>query len=308
MNSLHQSTVQPIPSAPSVQAPDDLGQFRLNRKQQALRDALHLLNRVSPDTAAHLATFLFLRPRRKSVNYLENLPEGATRIEIFHNLKKLTAYSWGTGEKTILLVHGWESHLGRMLPLVMPLVEAGFRVVALDSPGHGQSPQLLTNMYDVGEAVLSAMEQLGSVYAIVANSFGAAATMTMLTRHQEVQPEKVILVSPMGHSDQHIDIFSRLVGIDGKLREKARRVLQSKLPLPLEQFDVAEAAVSVRSAGMIIHDQHDLVIPLLSSWHIADKWGGAEGDVEFVTTAQLGHKNVLHMHVVHQAIVVFLQS
>ncbi|MEZ4667286.1 MAG: alpha/beta hydrolase [Anaerolineae bacterium] len=140
MNSLHQSTFQPILGVPSVQAPDDLGQFRLNRKQQGLRAALHLLNRVAPDTAANVATFLFLRPRRRLVNYIENLPEGATRIEIFHSLKKLTAYSWGAGEKTILLIHGWESHLGRMLPLVTPLVEAGFRVVALDASGHGQTP------------------------------------------------------------------------------------------------------------------------------------------------------------------------
>jgi pimeloyl-ACP methyl ester carboxylesterase len=305
---LRESSIQPIASSIAPEVPDSLGQFRLNRKQQALRDALHLLNRVSPAAAAHLAIFLFLRPRRKSVNYLEQLPEGAARIEIVHNLKKLVGYSWGTGDKTILLIHGWESHLGRMLPLVMPLVEAGFRVVALDSPGHGQSPQLLTNMYDVGEAVLSTIEQLGSVYAIVANSFGAAATMTMLTRHQEMQPEKVVLVSPMGHINQHIDIFNRIVGIDVRLGENMRRVLQSKLPLPLEKFDVAEAAANVRSAGMIIHDQHDLVIPLQSSRRIADTWGGADANVGFLTTAQLGHKNVLRKHVVHQAIVAFLQS
>ncbi|MEZ4667285.1 MAG: hypothetical protein R3E39_05105 [Anaerolineae bacterium] len=155
---------------------------------------------------------------------------------------------------------------------------------------------------------MSALEQLGSVYAIVASSFGAATIMTMLTRYHDMQPEKVVLLSPMGHINQQIDIFYRLMGIDGQFRKNVRRVLQSKLPLPLEQFDVAEAAVSVRSAGMIVHDQHDRVIPLQLSWHIAEKWGGAEGNVKFVTTTQLGHKNALRNHVVRQAVAAFLQS
>ncbi len=304
MHIQYPATIHRVSALTAIGVPESIGQFRLNRKQRLLRSALHLLNQVSPAAAAEYAAFLFLRPRRKSVTYIDRLPEGSNKIEIFHNLKKLTAYSWGSGDRTVLLIHGWESHLGRMTPLVMPLVQAGFRVVALNSPGHGQSPQLLTNIYDVGEALRSAVEQLGSVYAIVANSFGAAAAMTMLARNVDIQPEKVVLISPMGHIQQHIDLFNLLVGIDGKLRDNMRRVLQGKLPLPLECFDVAEAASRVKSAGLIIHDQHDPVIPLHSSQRIADQWG----DVDFLTTSFCEHKGVLSNPSVHETVAAFLRS
>lgn len=286
------------------EAPDDLADFRLSPPQRALRQTLHALDAVSPQSATRLATLLFMRPRRKRVTYVSRLPEGAQRIAIYHGISKLTAYSWGAGDKTILLVHGWESHIGRMLPLVMPLVSAGFRVVALDSPGHGQSPGMLTTMYDVGEAVYNAGVQLGPVHAIVANSFGAAATMTMLAREVDIQPARLVLVSPMTHFEQHMDIYQRLLGIEGRLEANMRSVLQRRLPLSIERFDVAEAVTRVSSLALIIHDIHDPVIPVQAARHVADKWANAA----LIETSHLGHKKLIANANVQRAIVDFISG
>jgi len=60
----------------------------------------------------------------------------------------------------VLLVHGWEDHSGAMLSLVEPLRERGYRVVALDAPGHGLSPDIETHLLDTGEAIAALMHQL----------------------------------------------------------------------------------------------------------------------------------------------------
>lgn len=277
-----------IDPEPVHETTDQLVDFQLNRRQKIIRGALHLFYSIAPTRAAKLASFLFRRPRRKPITYTWHLPVGAEDIHVYHNLQKLVGYSWGDGDKTIVMVHGWESHLGRMLPLVRPLVNAGFRVVAFDGPGHGQSPQLLTNMYDFGEAVRCAIEQQ-SPYAVIANSFGAAATTTMLSRQPELQPEKLVLVSPMGHFEHHLAIFNRLVGIDGELEKAMRHQIETKLPRPIAHFDVAQAVKTLNVPGLVIHDLYDPIIPFESSLQVASNW--VQG--EFKETRHLGHKNVI---------------
>lgn len=276
-------------AAPQPSNHDALADFRLNRRQQMIRSALHMLYRISPDRGAQVAAFLFLRPRRKPVTYIDSLPDGATPITAFHNLRKLVGYSWGTGDKTVLLVHGWESHLGNMLPLVQPLVDAGMRVIAFDSPGHGQSPQLTTNMYDVGEAVRAIIEQHEPVHGIVANSFGAAATTMMLMREPQVKLSRLVLVSPIGHFEHHLSVYTRLTGVDGDLETAMRERIESQVSLPIAHFDVAEGVKSLTVPGLVIHDRYDPIIPVTSSQRIAAQWRGAT----YEETCYLGHKDVL---------------
>jgi hypothetical protein len=89
------------------------------------------------------------RPRRNAVTETRRLAEGARQTPALHGSRRLTACSWGGGTRTVPLVDGWASHMGRMLPLVRPLVAAGLRAVTFGAPGHGQSSGLLTGMIEL---------------------------------------------------------------------------------------------------------------------------------------------------------------
>ena len=54
-------------------------------------------------------------------------------------------FAWGAGP-SVLLVHGWEGRGAQLGALVDPLVAAGYRVVALDGPAHGDSPGRLSTL------------------------------------------------------------------------------------------------------------------------------------------------------------------
>ncbi len=45
----------------------------------------------------------------------------------------------GEGETSLVMIHGWASHRGAWEAQVGPLVEAGYRVVTVDLPGHGEA-------------------------------------------------------------------------------------------------------------------------------------------------------------------------
>jgi len=53
--------------------------------------------------------------------------------------------------KTVLLVHGWSANQTDMFYYVPPLVEQGFRVVALDLPAHGEATGLTAGLDQLAE-------------------------------------------------------------------------------------------------------------------------------------------------------------
>src|SRR5690606_892478 len=90
--------------------------------------------------------------------------------------------TWGEGDP-VYLVHGWGGWRGQLGAFVAPLVDAGMRVVAYDTPSHGESaagflgPNRSTavEMIDTLTAVAAVH---GAPAAVVAHSLGATvATM-----------------------------------------------------------------------------------------------------------------------------------
>ncbi|MEQ8674115.1 MAG: alpha/beta fold hydrolase [Aggregatilineales bacterium] len=285
-------------------ASGSLANFVLNRRMIALRSVIHALCRINPRLATELLLFLFLRPRRKPITYTRKLPAGARPITIYHNLCKLKGYEWGDGSKTILLVHGWESHLGHMLPVVKPLLDAGFKVMAFDAPGHGQSPQLYSNMVDFGDAVRDAVEQYAPIHAIIGNSFGGAATALSLKRNKSISVDRLILVSPMQHILQHIDIFDCLMDVPDEVMSRVLWKIAGRIGMPLGQCDVLEAVSDLSMPGLLIHDVEDEVIPVQSSRMIADVWQNSF----YVETTGLGHRGAIRDKCVIDEIIHFLKS
>jgi omega-6 fatty acid desaturase (delta-12 desaturase) len=265
---------------------------------------LRALCKVNPALAIQLATPLFFHPRRKRYSYVGDLPTGYEAIGVYHNLKKLTAYRWGKGDRTILLVHGWEANIGAMITLIRPLLLADYSVIALDGPGHGNSPQQATHMVDFGDAVMQTIAQHGPIYGIVANSYGAAATALMLNREPQIHVDKLFLVSPMNHIQQHIDIFEKLLGFPSYMQTDLLDAIQRRLPLPLEQCDVVAAMKHLTIPTMIVHDEHDFIIPFATSKAIA----AACRNSILKKTQRLGHRRVLRSELVQQWMLEFLQA
>lgn len=303
-NAIPPTIVADAHSIASQEESDNLKDFKLNRRLAFIRSFIHFLCRVQPNLAVRLLVFLFLRPRRRPISYLDQLPDGAEPIRIFHNLLQLKGYQWGRGDKTVLLVHGWESHLGHMLPLVQPLVSSGYKVIAFDGPGHGQSPQLLSNMFEFGDAVRAAIEQHGPIHAVVAKSFGGGATALVLARQPELQIARLILISPMNHIRQHIGIFNQLAGMSEYIFSRFVESVEKRIGVYLEACDVADALTKLTVPTLILHDCEDRVIPISGSRELAR----IAAHVNLVETRNLGHKSIVRSKQISSAMLGFLRE
>jgi pimeloyl-ACP methyl ester carboxylesterase len=89
--------------------------------------------------------------------------------------------------RTVVLIHGASCNLMALtLPLAEPLLAAGFRVIAIDRPGHGWSERPGGRADASPEAV------------IVAHSFAGAVATTLAMDHP-VQVKGLVLLSPVTH-------------------------------------------------------------------------------------------------------------
>lgn len=124
------------PERAAARAPRRLGD---RARLAGTRAAFGMLDRVAPDVGARWAARLWCtmpttggrrRDERPSVGEIDQVPrpDGGT----------LVTEAWGSGDPVYLL-HGWGGWRGQLGAFVDPLVAAGRRVVALDTPSHGES-------------------------------------------------------------------------------------------------------------------------------------------------------------------------
>ena len=257
------------------------------------RAAFRGLSLMAPRAAASLAESLFLKPLRLRAPLREQWwATDAEEITLpWRGQPVLAGWSWGWSGRVVLLVHGWGGRGLQMGAFAAPLVEAGFRVVAFDAPGHGKSPGGQSSLPEFAAAVEEVSAYLGGVEAIVAHSFGAAATtMTLGTStHIEHPPERLVYVAPASDFESIAGRFSDLTGFTPKVVGQMRRRIEKRFDLRWQDVHPQVLAESMSQELLIFHDLEDQEVPLRDSRTLARAWPKAQ----LHQTQGLGHHGIL---------------
>lgn len=115
------------------------------------------------------------------------------------NARSIGMQAWGSGKKSFLLLHGL-SRSKACWRDVAPGLAAHGRVVALDLPGHGESPlaDFSCAMRDFAALVREAIAALAlEDLVIVGHSMGAQVAMTLLLDTPQVA-QRLVLAAPAG--------------------------------------------------------------------------------------------------------------
>ncbi|GAA4371238.1 alpha/beta fold hydrolase [Hymenobacter saemangeumensis] len=259
-----------------------------------LRLQFKVLGRLAPELAFRLQWKLFCTPRRLPVKSWEGPAlAGARRRTVSNSTGPVQVYEWGAADApAVVLVHGWEHRASFWHAWVPPLLAAGYRAVALDGPAHGASAGRMATLTTFGSAVEAVLGTAGEVQAIVAHSFGAAvvAGLPVQLPGNAPLPRLVLLSAPESP------------------REVARRFAQLlQLPVPktvarfarhIHEYTGREADSFAIAAGgptlgaeqiMLLHDEHDAIVPFHESLQIAAAWPQAV----LCPTRSLGHNRIL---------------
>lgn len=263
-----------------------------------MRAAFLTASHLAPGLTSAIAARLFRRTHRKSPRPGErDVLQGATAM----TLAGMKAWSWGEGP-TVLLVHGWNGRATQLGDFVRPLVSRGYRAIAFDAIGHGESPGNLLSLPELGSCVREVADELGDVYGVIAHSLGGAATTLALS--EGLQIERAVFISPPSDPREFLGLFSTALGISDEVRTRVKQRVERRLGIAMEDMRAHIIAPSMKIPLLVIHDQDDKEVPVRVGQNIADAWPGAK----LIVTEGLGHQRILRAENVTSMAVSFVDA
>jgi pimeloyl-ACP methyl ester carboxylesterase len=262
--------------------------------------ALTALDAIAPSLAERLAARLFLTPQRvpspASEAASRQRAERESRLVASHTI---TVRSWGAGP-AILLLHGWEGRGTQLGALAESLAGEGYRVVAPDFPAHGDSPGRRTNLLEFA-AIVEALIVAEEPVAIVAHSFGAAATTVAL--RDAPFDGRLVYLSPPEDFAFFTETFGRMLGISDDLAKRMERTIERQFGIDWSHLRGTALAPQMSAPLLVIHDEDDADVPARFGRDLAAAWP----DSVLMLTRSLGHRRILRDPAVIAATIEFIE-
>jgi pimeloyl-ACP methyl ester carboxylesterase len=254
----------------------------------SLRAGFAAADAISPELAGVGAARLFLSSRRHPVlpRDQEQL-QRARRWQLDTAQGPLAAWTWGPEEgPTIALLHGWEGRAAQFGAFVPPLVAAGYRVAAVDGPGHGESPGRSSSLVAMAEALRALGDHLGPFAGVIAHSAGTVSTIYAVKRG--LVAERLVCVAPGVDLDGYAREFSRLFGLSMAVHASMRRRIERQIGVSWDELDPRQLPADRRVPLLVVHDRNDREAPFAGGLSLAKAWGA-----RLIATEGLGHTRIL---------------
>jgi pimeloyl-ACP methyl ester carboxylesterase len=192
---------------------------------------------------------------------------------------------WHSGDgPAVLLVHGWSSTHADMDAFVDPLLELGFRVVALDLPAHGASAGATATMSEVSAAIADVGARFGRLRGLVAHSFGCPSSATAIAEGG-LRVDRVVLVASPAYYEQLVRATAASAGVDPL--ELIAALAARGVDVPA--LNLPKTAASLAVPALIFHSTDDSIVDIRFGEAVAEAWPGST----FVPLEGLGHSRIL---------------
>jgi len=247
---------------------------------------LNLLAILNPARAARVGFRIFAHPRRQPVTRKHmaffqtaeqsSFEDGGSRIQV---------YRWGSGSRTILFLHGWQSHTYRWKRYIEAFRGAGYTVYALDAPAHGQSEGNMTTVPLYAETIKAFAEHYGKPDSVVAHSMGTFASFYAFYKYPNLAPRTLVTLAAPGEATEFLNYFQKQLSLSDRMREILVAYFKEQFLAPPEFFSAPFFASHLAIPGLLIHDEGDKETSIRHSRNIHEAWKGST----LITTQGLGH-------------------
>ena len=225
--------------------------------------AFGTLGRVFPKLFANIAFRFFRTPQRRAKHKVSSpLLEQAQISDLLMGGYMLKTYEWGSGNKTVLLVHGWESRGTALRHFVPLLLEKGYRVVAFDGPAHGNSSGKRVDIKAFAGAIKALTDKYKNIEGLIAHSFGGIASFYALSNLMpEFNLKKMVLIGVPSKFDYPIQNALRTMNAPPKVRKYFYEIFEQGIGMPLVNVGVKEVSDKVDvDEVLVVHDSQDEIV------------------------------------------------
>jgi pimeloyl-ACP methyl ester carboxylesterase len=194
---------------------------------------------------------------------------------------------------TVLVIHGWRSRTEYMRTLIEGYRDAGYKVVSLDLPGHGQSQGRRLTLVSAVEAARLTGEWFGPFVAVVGHSFGGAvAANAVVGSVKNIPPlaaERLVLIAAPSSLPAIFNDFSRMLSVGPRSQAAMADRVERIAGRPLHEFVGDRQLAQTPVPTLVIHASDDREV---SADH-ARLYAGAGDHVRLYWADGLGHRRIL---------------
>ncbi|TIP85746.1 MAG: alpha/beta hydrolase [Mesorhizobium sp.] len=194
---------------------------------------------------------------------------------------------------TVLVIHGWRSRTEYMRTLIEAYRDAGYKVVSLDLPGHGQSQGRRLTLVSAVEAARLTGEWFGPFVAVVGHSFGGAvAANAVVGSVKDIPPlaaGRLVLIAAPSSLPAIFNDFSRMLSVGPRSQAAMADRVERIAGRPLHEFTGDRQLASTPVPTLVIHASDDREV---SADH-ARLYAGAGDHVRLYWADGLGHRRIL---------------
>lgn len=266
-----------------------------------------IIGHLFPSIAGKTAFKMFTRPlKRARHRKSDEVLERAKISDFLYGGQMLKVYEWGTGDKVILLVHGWESRGTAMRNFVGPFLRRGYKIVTFDGPAHGDSGGKEALLTQFGGAVKAILNRLGKVEGIIAHSFGGAASSYALeSLGNQYNLKYLALVGVPSRMLTGINGIVRAFNVPNVVKRNMIKRLENANQIAINEADILHSSKSMNvNQVLILHDKKDEIVPYAEAERIASNLPNSK----LVYTEGYGHYKILKNPDVVSRIINFFET
>ena len=265
------------------------------------------VGRLFPIFMAKQAYKIFSRPRwRAKHKQADDLILSAKTIDLPFDGHTIKLYEWANADsdKIVLLAHGWESRGTALRMYVTPLLEEGYKIVAFDALGHGDSGGEENNLLINARTISTIYHHYGGIYAAIGHSFGCSSLVyAQQFVDNTIQFERLVFIAVPHRTRKVMEGFFTYVAVPKSVQKAFFKHIESMTKQPIDTSDVALAYPSVKVGKLLlIHDRKDEVTTIDAAERVVSNWGNAQ----LLMTEGYGHFRIAKNPDVIRRIVAFI--
>lgn len=272
--------------------------------------------RLAPGWAADRAARFFLAPLRRPAPGRTRYVSRETPLAVEAPSGPVAAWLYGRAEnphgETVLLVHGWEDDHLSWAVLADRLVQDGYRVLALDLPGHGRSPGQIPGgiaPIPVQAAAVAAVAREAAVLgltpfrAAIAHSLGGTATLIAATE-MGLRAERFAILASPNHPRLFAGAMMKMLGLSPQQTARVFDAIERIVGRSMDSLYLPPKLRQLAAPGLILHSRDDRTVPLQHSQENAAAWARAD----FRILDGLGHRRLMSDASVHAMLLHFVNA
>ena len=244
---------------------------------------------LAPRIAGAWAWKLFFTPFRfNPPKPEEDIAREANQFRLSVSNMDIQGYEWGTGEKSILVLHGWSGRATQFRKFINPLNKIGYKVVGIDGPAHGKSSGNRTHIMEFADVLKAVKLKYPEIDTIISHSFGGAASMMGIREGLKIK--RLINIGSPTDGDYIISDFLRRINGSSKSGERFKQKVVEMFNKPFSNYSIKESIKHVKGLELLmIHDKDDKEVPFQHAVEVHE----TSPDTKLILTKGLGHMRIL---------------